>query len=144
MRAERRGKRKMAYLAHIEAPDDEGSAPAHAELGTERADFTPLEWSIIRLAREHSLSTIREPGRLSRIFNWIIGRRGNPSLASERLEALRRMAIVSRHFGFSIPGEDVADFLSSGFTPEQYELLVTSVRAAARPRPQVTSREVYA
>ena len=134
----------MAYLARIKAPDSQGLEPTHTEVEHERADFSPLEWSIIRLSREHSLSTIREPGRLSCIFNWIIGRRGSVRLASERLEALRRMAIVSRHFGFSVPGEDVADFLSSGFTTEQYELLVTSVRAATRPRTQAGNKEVYA
>jgi hypothetical protein len=54
------------------------------------------------------------------------------------------MAVLSWHFGFAVAGEDVADFLSAGFTPEQYELLVTSVRAAARPQRRVVSREVLA
>ncbi len=39
------------------------------------------------------------------------------------------MAVLSWNFGFSIPGEDIADFLSAGFTIEQYELLVSTVRA---------------
>ena len=134
----------MAFLARIDATDAQPVTVAGAPREPQEPEFTPLEWSIIRLARGHSLSTVREPGRLGRIFNWIIGRRGSVRLANERLEALRRMAIVSRHFGFSIPGEDVADFLASGFTPEQYELLVTSVRAAPLPRARTATKEAYA
>jgi hypothetical protein len=59
-----------------------------------------------------------------------MGRNGTPELANERLEALRRMAVLSWHFGFTVPGEDVASFLSAGFSPDQYELMVRSISAA--------------
>ena len=59
-----------------------------------------------------------------------MGRNGSPELANERLEALRRMAVLSWHFGFTVPGDDVANFLSAGFSPDQYELMVASIRAA--------------
>jgi hypothetical protein len=121
----------MAYLAKIEP---QNAAPI-ALLGipandTARPDFSPLEWSIIRLARVDGLSTLREPGRIRRFVNWLLGRTGSPELANERLEALRRMAVLSWHFGFTVPGDDVADFLSQGFSPDQYELMVSSIRAA--------------
>jgi hypothetical protein len=38
--------------------------------------------------------------------------------------------VLSWRFGFSVPGSDVADFVAAGFSPDQYELLVSSVRAA--------------
>ena len=59
-----------------------------------------------------------------------MGRNGSPELANPRLEALRRISVLSWHFGFTVPGDDVADFLSAGFSPDQYELLVTSIRRA--------------
>ena len=59
-----------------------------------------------------------------------MGRSGNPELANAQLEALRRMAVLSWHYGFTVPGEDVANFLSAGFTPDQYELMVGSISAA--------------
>ncbi|MES2136649.1 MAG: hypothetical protein V4502_06265 [Pseudomonadota bacterium] len=122
----------MAYLARIEPMESQRIAfPAFAEAASAKPDFSPLEWSIIRHARTDGLSTIREPGVFSRLFNWVIGRSGNRQLANEGLEALRRTAVLSWHFGFSIPGDDVAHFLSTGFTADQYELLVSSVRAAA-------------
>ena len=120
----------MAYLAKIEP-----------QLGTQidfpivsrtvaEAEFTPLEWSIIRLARVDRLWTIRPMGLVRRIWNWFLNR-GNPALANERLEMLRRTAVLSWHFGFTVPGDDVADFLSAGFSPDQYELMVSSITAAA-------------
>ena len=121
----------MAHLARIEPQTAEPIAlmgvPAN---DTARPDFSRLEWSVIRLARVDGLSTLREPGRWGRFVNWLMNRKGLPSLANERLEALRKMAVLSWHYGFTVPGEDVAGFLSAGFSPDQYELMVRSIRAA--------------
>jgi hypothetical protein len=125
----------MAYLARIEPLEGNVIDRPGMSLPAEpRPSFSPLEWSIIRLARRQDLSTVREPGLLRRFYHWVIGRRGNRGLANKHLEALRRIAVLSWHFGFSVAGEDVADFLSAGFTPEQYELLVVSTRAAPQLR----------
>ena len=131
----------MAYLAKIEPQTAEPIAllgiPAndtekHDFTGPEvtQPDFSRLEWSVIRHARVDSLSTLREPGRFSRFVNWLMGRTGTPELANERLEALRRMAVLSWHYGFTVPGDDVANFFSKGFSPDQYELMVSSISAA--------------
>ena len=90
--------------------------------------FSRLEWSVIGMAKVDGLSTLREPGRLGRFLNWLFGRSGNPKLANAQLEALRKMAVLSWHFGFTVPGDDVAEFIAAGFSPEQYELLVHSIR----------------
>ena len=97
-----------------------------------KPEFSALEWSVIRLARTDDLSTLRGTGPVRRFINWLMGRVGTPELANERLEALRRMAVLSWHFGFTVPGDDVASFLSAGFSPDQYELMVRSIRAAVR------------
>lgn len=125
----------MAYLARIEShtaqpvaflpkivPTTAPTAPA--------PEFSTLEWSVIRLARVDGLSTLREPGLIGRFINWLMGRNGSPELANPQLEALRRIAVLSWHFGFTVPGDDVADFIAAGFNIEQYELLVHSIRAA--------------
>ncbi len=117
----------MAYLARIEAQDAQPIAlPA---LIASKPDFTKLEWSVIRLARIDKLWTIRAAGRLRRFFNWVVGR-GNPELANPKLEALRRMAVLTWHYGFTVPSEDVANFLSAGFSPDQYELMAGSINSA--------------
>ena len=121
----------MAYLAKIEpqaaSPIALTGIPAN---DTARPDFSALEWSVIRLARVDGLSTLRPPGRIRRFVNWLMARNGSPELANERLESLRRMAVLSWHFGFTVPGDDVAHFISQGFSPDQYELMVRSIRAA--------------
>ena len=130
----------MAYAARIEPQIAEPIArkitPAN-DAGT--TGFSPLEWSVIRLARVDSVSTLREPGRLRHFWQWLMGRTGSPQLANERLEALRRMAVLSWHYGFTVPGDDVADFLSAGFSPDQYELMVSSIRAALRIPRRITA-----
>ena len=120
----------MAYLAKIETQDSRPVAlPAIAVNNNERPNFSPLEWSIIRLARIDRLWTIRTAGRLRRFWNWFVGR-GNPELANPKLEALRRIAVLAWHFGFTVPGEDVSEFISAGFSPDQYELMAGSINAA--------------
>lgn len=114
----------MAYLAKIEALDSQPIAlPA---LAPEQPEFSALEWSVIRFARLDKLWTIRAAGRVRRFWNWVLGR-GNPELADPKLEALRRMAVLTWHFGFTVHGDDVADFLSAGFSPDQYELMAGSI-----------------
>jgi hypothetical protein len=121
----------MAYLARIETQNAEPIArmgvPAN---DSDKPVFNPLEWSVIRLARADSISTLRAAGRIRRFWSWLMGRGGGPELANERLEALRHMAVLTWHYGFTVPGDDVASFISAGFSPDQYELMVRSIRAA--------------
>jgi hypothetical protein len=119
----------MAYLARIEPHDAQPVAlPVANDAMLPKPDFSPLEWSVIRLARVDRLWTIRPAGRPRRFWNWLLGR-GNPELANPKLEALRRIAVLTWHFGFTIPGEDVRDFLSAGFTLDQYELMARNITA---------------
>ena len=117
----------MAYLAKIDAQD---SRPvALPTIAVARPDFSALEWSVIRFARLDRLWTIRAAGRIRRFWNWLLAR-GNPELADPKLEALRRMAVLTWHFGFTVPGDDVANFLSAGFSPDQYELMAGCINSA--------------
>jgi hypothetical protein len=117
----------MAYLAKIDLQDSQPVAlPA---IAAAKPDFSALEWSVIRFARLDRLWTIRAAGRIRRFWNWLLAR-GNPELADPKLEALRRMAVLTWHFGFTVPGDDVADFLSAGFSPDQYELMAGWINSA--------------
>ena len=118
----------MAYLARIQ-PSDADVAAFPAVAAASSSSFSDLEWSVIRLARIDSLWTVRPAGRLRRAWNGFVGR-VNPELANPRLEALRRMAVLSWHYGFTVAGQAVADFISAGFSIAQYELLVRSIAKA--------------
>ena len=121
----------MAYLSRIEPHDAQPVAlPAVRLASVPKPNFSNLEWSVIRLARVDRLWTIRAAGPLRRFWNMVVGR-GNPELANPKLEALRRMAVLTWHYGFTVPGEDVSAFLSAGFSPAQYELLAGSINSVA-------------
>ena len=121
----------MAYAARIDTQNAEQIARTAVPANdTETPFFNPLEWSVIRDARSDGVSTLRPAGRIRRFFSWLMGRTGGPELANERLESLRRMAVLSWHYGFTVPGDDVASFISAGFSLDQYELMVRSIRAA--------------
>ena len=120
----------MAYLERIEPQNSQPVAfPAIASSPPAKPAFSPLEWSVIRLARVDRLWTLRTAGRVRRFWNWLLGR-GNPELANPKLEALRRIAVLTWHYGFTVPGEDVADFITAGFTSDQYELMAGSINSA--------------
>ena len=132
----------MAYLARIDADGTDAVVlPTLALSGS--SGFSDLEWSVIRLARIDALWTIRPAGRLRRAWNRFIGR-GNPELANPQLEALRRTAVLSWHYGFTVAGEAVADFLSAGFSISQYELLVTSIAKSINAPAPGRSPEAFA
>lgn len=127
----------MAYLAFNEiSPAPAYAAPAWPAARSEAttARLGPLEWSVVALARGDSLASLRSPGRLSMALGNLFGRRPNPSLADPRLEALRRMAVLSWHHGFAVPAREVKAFLAAGFSPDQYETLLASISAGRMAR----------
>ena len=72
-------------------------APRHDRIET-AAGFGPLEWSVVALAERDRPSSLGTPGRLSLALGAVFGTKWrNPALADPRLEALRRLAVLSWH-----------------------------------------------
>lgn len=125
----------MAYVAFQEigaariavdaAMAQQGAAAIRAD-----ARLSALEWQVVALARRDRLSSLREPAKLIRAIGSIFDETRNPRLADPSLEALRRMAVLSWHSGYSVPSHEVRAFLAAGYTPDQYELMVDSIAAA--------------
>lgn len=103
--------------------------PVPAVIGS----FSNFEWSIVELARRDRLATLRQPGRLTRLWR-MLARQPNPMLSNPRLEALRRMTVLSWHHGYTVASREVRAFLQAGYTADQYETLVDSVTAAKAVR----------
>ena len=123
----------MAYLQFSEqgahAPLGQGQQAADA-IAAVPADLSPREWSIAWLARNDGLGSIRPDTRLARFFRAIFGiARTNP-LSDGRLEALRRMAVLSWHHGYNVATPEIREFLAAGYSERQYETLVARIRAA--------------
>lgn len=99
--------------------------------------FSGLEWSVIALARSDHLASLREPGRIATALGRLFGTSGSGRLANGRLEALRRIAVLAWHRGYSVPVSELRAFLGAGFSSEQYEMLQASVgRGRHRARNQ--------
>lgn len=102
--------------------------PARIRQG-QATTFSHREWAIVRLAREDGLSSIREEGSLGRLVRMIFGvERKNP-LSDERLEALRRMAVLSWHNGYNVSPTEIGAFIDAGYSERQYEVLVDGIVA---------------
>jgi len=96
------------------------------------ADFSALEWQVVDLAQRDRLSSINRPGPIVRALRWAFGGAVKTALSDPRLEALRRIAVLSWYRGFSVAPAEVRAFLAAGFTLDQYETLlarILSVRA---------------
>ena len=108
-----------------------GATPA---LPVPASDFTAQEWQIVALARTDGLHSLRGPGRFDRLRTWIFGEETSLVLASERLEALRRLAVEAWHKGYAVPLSALAAFRAAGFSTGQLELLLATISAGRHAR----------
>jgi hypothetical protein len=113
-----------------------GFAPSRAanDVATE---FSQREWTIIRLAREDGLSSLREETEFTAFLRLIFGVTRKPPLSNPRLEALRRIAVLSWHHGYNIASSEVGTFLAAGFSPDHYDAMLAHIgreRAASAQR----------
>ncbi|MGP7796219.1 hypothetical protein [Sphingomonas sp. CLY1604] len=116
-----------APVAHLPTLAPAFPKLVHAE---ERPMLTELERSVIGIARRDGLSTLRQPGRLSRWLGLLFGVRISPQLADPKLEALRRIAVLSWRRGYAIASAEVKAFVAAGYSPAFYELVVDTIASA--------------
>ncbi len=138
----------MAYIDFTSAHDQllapaprhdpvPAGAPASASSASEPAShLSALEWSVVAIARDDRLSSLRAPSRLSVAMGGLFGSRHNPRLADPQLEALRRMAVLSWHHGYTVPTSALTAFTDAGYTMAQYETMLASIAAARVARKQ--------
>lgn len=126
----------MAYLDFssdpiLAAPFPVAAPPLPTPPQDDDGRLTGLEWSVVALARGDRLSTLSRPGRMSIALGKVFGTRRHPAhLADPRLEALRRMAVLTWHMSFAVPASEVRAFLAAGFSVGQYETMTESIASA--------------
>jgi len=105
-------------------------------IGTEApaARLSALEWSVVAMAESDGLASIREPGRFISALNAFFGLNRPNRLANERLEALRRVAILAWHYGWNVPKSEFAAFIDAGFSADHFELIQNSIGQAKAAR----------
>lgn len=122
---------------HSSLPDvsASGVGPAAGEPDTSApAELSALEWLVVSLARKDTIRSLRAPGRLAVALGTVFGGRVNPRLADPRLEALRRLAVLSWHRGYSVASAEVRAFTEAGFTLLHYETMMLSIGAGHAAR----------
>jgi len=92
--------------------------------------LSALEWLIVAVAKRDRLSSLREPGRLARAFGSLFGSSRNNSLANDKLEALRHLAVRLWRQGTHYDGPEIPAFLAAGYSPAQFSLVAASIDAA--------------
>ena len=117
----------MAFIDFSEVQPATGTSQAAAAPSEGASGFSGLEWSVIALARRDRLSSLNRPGRMSKALASLFGLWRHSALADGRLEALRRMAVLAWHKGYTVPVSELAAFKAAGFTVDQYELLQASI-----------------
>lgn len=130
----------MAYMNFSEAnaiSSFDGAIVQHATNAPE-ARLSGLEWSVVAIAQRDSLSSLNAPGRLSVALGALFGGQRDPRLADPRLEALRRMAVLAWHRGYSVPVAEVKAFLAAGFTTHHYDMLLASISRGRTARQRTT------
>ena len=130
-------------MAYVDFSGDTAFAtPATAPIITPPVPVEPtpsrlsaLEWSVVALAQRDRLSSLRHPSPMSIALGKVFGsRRRDPNLADPKLEALRRMAVLSWHRGYAVPVSELAAFFAAGFDTDQYETMLASISAAQAGR----------
>lgn len=125
----------MAYLSFIEtAAGAAVPAEVHQIPNEEGARFSALEWSVVAIAEGDPLSSLRSPGRVAQALGSLFPAKRNPKLADPKLEALRRMAVLTWKQGYKVSDHAITAFLNAGFTTSQYELLAGSIVTARAKR----------
>lgn len=116
----------MAYMQFDEVPAMERAVLSGSRGTTAVTGFSALEWSVIALGRMDGVQSLNRPGIVSHAMSAIFGIRPSSSLADERLEALRRTAVVAWHEPV-VSASEKAAFIAADFTTAQYDLLLASV-----------------
>ena len=101
------------------------------------ARLSPLEWSVVALAEQDSIESLREPGKLASAMSKLFGLSRSNSFRQPRLEALRRVAVHAWRGPWLVPSAELKAFLAAGFTLEQFEVVQASIskgRAAKQDR----------
>lgn len=98
--------------------------------------LSPLEWSVVALARKDRLSSLNRPGPVAIAMGRLFGSRPNPELADPKLEALRRIAVLAWHRGYAIASHEIRAFTTAGFSLAQYELVLASISSDRNARNQ--------
>lgn len=101
--------------------------------------FSGRDWAVVRLAREDPLSSLRGESEFKRFLRLIFGFERKRPLTDPKLEALRRIAVLSWHYSYNVASSEIDAFFAAGYSIDQYEAMLAHIgheRAASARRPR--------
>jgi hypothetical protein len=99
------------------------------------AHFSDLEWSIVAMAERDGLTSLRKPNAYWSLIGALFGIKPANRLAGDRLEALRRVAVLAWRYRWNVPEAELKAFIAAGYSPDQFETMlgrISAIRAAQR------------
>ena len=106
------------------------SAPTRPQPVEKAVRFSDLEWSIVAMAEQDGLASLRQSNRFWSLIGAIFGIRPANRLASDRLEALRRVAVLVWRGRQGVPQDELQAFFAAGFSPSHFEKLQRRIASA--------------
>lgn len=101
---------------------------AHMEM-----PLSPLEWRVVELARGDQLATLRPQRERSWLSRFVFGPNPpSPTLADEKLEALRKLAVLAWHHGYTLPSSAMKQAIVAGYSEGQVGQVIDAI-AGNRP-----------
>jgi hypothetical protein len=122
-------------MAFIDFRDDAAHALPQLQFKTARiAELTVLERRVIELSREDALTSLRPVRKRSWLARLLFGPQPpSPMLANERLEALRRLAVMAWHHGYQLPASALRHAQEAGYSEAQTGAVVDLVARLRAP-----------
>jgi hypothetical protein len=130
----------MAFIDFAQPMSAATSLPGFAQFQPARdmaAAFSQREWTVIRLARDDGLSSLREESEFKTFLRTVFGLERKRPYAHPRLEALRRIAVLSWRYNFNVPAREIEAFFAAGYSTDHYDLMLAHIgaeRAASAKR----------
>ncbi|OAN62836.1 hypothetical protein [Sphingomonas sp. TDK1] len=119
-------------MAYLDLSGFGGQASASAAL-VDAATFSPLEWQVVALARRDRLSSLVNPSRWAQFLALFFGGdRASPRLADSKLEALRRIAVLTWRNGAALPEGEINAFHAAGYSPDHLALVIDRIGQVVR------------
>ena len=120
----------MAFIEFSEIAGETVVGPRLAATLSAKAvtPLSQLEWRVVELARSDGLISLRPQRKRSWLSRFVLGPNPpSPMLADEKLEALRKLAVLAWHHGYTLPSSAMKQTVSAGYSEWQVGQVIDAI-----------------
>lgn len=90
--------------------------------------LSALEWRVVELARDDGLISLRPQRKRSWLSRFVFGPNPpSPMLADEKLEALRKLAVLAWNHGYTLPSSAIKQAMVAGYSEWQVGQVIDAI-----------------